>query len=388
LKFGPEYLIPKPFDPRLISTIAPAVAQAAMDSGVATRPVTDLKAYRDTLAQFVYTSGLVMRPIYSAAKAAPPTRIVYAEGEDERILRAVQVVVDECLARPIIIGRPEVIERRIERYGLRIKPGVDFELVNLQSDPRYRQYHEEYFRLTQRRGVSPQYAMIEMRRRATLIGAMMIHFGEADGLICGTFGSHGLHLHYIDQVLGRAHGVGDYYGLNVIMLPKRTLFIGDTYVHYDPSPAQIAEMARLAADTVRQFGITPKAALVSHSSFGSTEYPSAVKMREALSLIEEQAPDLEIEGEMHGDAALSADVRQSIFPNSRLKGEANLLLMPNLDAANISFNLLKTASGDGVTIGPILLGAARSAHILTPSATVRRIVNMTALTVMEANLRC
>lgn len=386
LQFGPEYLIPKPFDPRLISSIAPAVAQAAMRSGVATRPLADLDAYRDTLSQFVYTSGLLMKPLFTAAKAAPPTRIVYAEGEDERVLRAVQVVADEGLAKPIIIGRPEVIERRIERYGLRIRSGIDFDLVNLQSDPRYRQYHEEYFRLTQRRGVSPQYAKIEMRRRATLIGSMMIHFGEADGLICGTFGSHDLHLHYVDQVIGRAPGVSDYYALNVLMLPKRTLFIGDTYVHYDPSAEQIAEMARLAADKVRQFSITPKAALVSHSSFGSSDRPTAVKMRQALALIEQLAPDLEIEGEMHGDAALSEAVRQARFPNSRLKGEANLLLLPTLDAANIAFNLLKTASGDGVTIGPILLGAAQPVHILTPSATVRRLVNMTALTVMEASV--
>ncbi|MCU0804610.1 MAG: NADP-dependent malic enzyme [Burkholderiales bacterium] len=385
LKFGPEYLIPKPFDPRLISTIAPAVAQAAMESGVATRPIADLDAYRDSLSQFVYTSGLIMKPIFSAAKAAPPMRIVYAEGEDERVLRAVQVVVDEGLARPILIGRPEVIERRIERYGLRIKAGEDFELVNQQSDPRYRQYHEAYFRLAQRRGVSPQYAKIEMRRRATLIGSMMIHFGDADGLICGTFGTHSLHLHYVDQVIGRMPGVRNYYALNVLMLPKRTVFIGDTYVHYDPTADQIAEMAALAADKIRQFGITPKAALVSHSSFGSSEYPTAVKMRAALALIEQHAPDLEVEGEMHGDAAISEEVRIPIFPNSRLRGEANLLLMPTVDAANIAFNLLKTAAGDGVTIGPILLGAAKPVHILTPSATVRRLVNMTALAVMDAS---
>lgn len=387
LQFGPEYLIPKPFDPRLISTIAPAVALAAMESGIAARPIADMDAYRDTLSHFVYASGMIMRPIYNAAKTAPQTRIVYAEGEDERVLRAVQVVVDEGLAKPILIGRPEVIERRIERYGLRIKPGVDFELVNQQSDSRYRQYYEEYFKLTQRKGVSPQYAKIEMRRRATLIGSMMIHFGDADGLICGTFGSYELHLHYIDQVIGRASGVRDYYALNVLMLPKRTLFIGDTYVNYDPTAEQIAEMAALAADKVRQFDITPKAALVSHSSFGSSNNPTAVKMRQALRLIEQHAPDLEVEGEMHGDAALSEDVRQAIFPNSHLHGEANLLIMPTLDAANIAFNLLKTASGDGVTIGPILLGAAKPAHILTPSVTVRRIVNMTALTVMDAGFR-
>jgi malate dehydrogenase (oxaloacetate-decarboxylating)(NADP+) len=385
LKFGPEYLIPKPFDPRLISAIAPAVAQAAMDSGVASHPLTDIEAYRESLSQYVYSSGLIMRPLFSAAKAAPATRIVYAEGEDDRVLRAVQIVVDEGLAQPILIGRVEVIKRRIKKHGLRIRPGVDFELVNPQSDPRYRVYHEEYFKLTQRCGVSPQYARIEMRRRATLIGAMMIHLGDADGLICGTFGSHDLHLHYINQVIGARSGVRNYYALNVLMLPKRTLFICDTGVQHDPTAEQIAEMAWLAAEKVRQFGLEPKAALVSHSSFGSSDSPSATKMRQALHLIEQYAPDLEVEGEMHGDAALSESVRQAIFPNSRLQGEANLLLMPNLDAANISFNLLKTASGDGVTIGPMLLGAAKPIHILSPSATVRRLVNMTAITAMDVN---
>jgi malate dehydrogenase (oxaloacetate-decarboxylating)(NADP+) len=385
LKFGPDYLIPKPFDPRLISVIAPAVAQAAMDSGVASHPLADIEAYRESLSQYVYSSGLIMRPLFSAAKAAPPTRIVYAEGEDDRVLRAVQIVVDEGLARPILIGRAEVIERRIEKHGLRIQPGVDFELVNPQSDPRYRVYHEEYFKITQRCGVSPQYARIEMRRRATLIGAMMIHLGDADGLICGTFGSHELHLHYINQVIGARTGVRNYYALNVLMLPKRTLFICDTGVQQDPTAEQIAEMAWLAAEKVRQFGLQPKAALVSHSSFGSSDSPSALKMRHALHLIEQYAPDLEVEGEMHGDAALSEAVRQAIFPNSRLQGEANLLLMPNLDAANISFNLLKTASGDGVTIGPMLLGAAKPIHIVSPSATVRRLVNMTAITAMDVN---
>jgi malate dehydrogenase (oxaloacetate-decarboxylating)(NADP+) len=257
--------------------------------------------------------------------------------------------------------------------------------VNPQSDPRYRVYHEEYFKITQRCGVSPQYARIEMRRRATLIGAMMIHLGDADGLICGTFGSHELHLHYINQVIGARTGVRNYYALNVLMLPKRTLFICDTGVQQDPTAEQIAEMAWLAAEKVRQFGLQPKAALVSHSSFGSSDSPSALKMRHALHLIEQYAPDLEVEGEMHGDAALSEAVRQAIFPNSRLQGEANLLLMPNLDAANISFNLLKTASGDGVTIGPMLLGAAKPIHIVSPSATVRRLVNMTAITAMDVN---
>ena len=383
LRFGPEYLIPKPFDPRLIATIAPAVARAAMESGVATRPVADFNAYMDSLQQFVYHSGLIMKPLFAAAKAGPRRRIVYAEGEDERVLRAAQVVVDEGLAAPILVGRPAVVEKRIERFGLRIKPGVDFELVNPEYDPRYRDYWQEYYRLTERRGVSQQYAKIEMRRRLTLIGTMMLHRGEADGMLCGTFGTHGLHLHYIDQVIGRRPGVDNYYAMNLLLLPKRTVFLCDTYVNYDPSAEQVAEMTLLAAEEIRRFGITPKAALLSHSSFGTSDAPSAQKMRRALVLVQERAPELDIEGEMHGDAALSSDVRLGAFPRSRLKGDANLLVMPTLDAANIAFNLLKTASGDGITIGPILLGAARPAHILTPSATVRRIVNMTALTVVD-----
>jgi malate dehydrogenase (oxaloacetate-decarboxylating)(NADP+) len=383
LRFGPEYLIPRPFDPRLIVEIAPAVAKAAMDSGAATRPIDDFSAYRDSLQQFVYSSGLLMKPLFSAAKATP-RRIVYAEGEDERVLRATQAVVDEGLARPILIGRPAVIQRRIERYGLRIKPGTDFELVNPEWDERYRDYYRDYHRLTERRGVSLQYAKIEMRRRNTLIGAMMIHRSEADGMICGTFGTHELHLHYVDQVIGRSPGVQHYYAMNVLMLPKRTVFICDTYVNLDPTAEQIAEMTLLAAEAIHRFGIEPKVALLSHSSFGASDAQSARKMRAALALITAAAPELEVEGEMHGDAALSESVRGNAFPNSRLKGEANLLIMPTLDAANISFNLLKTAAGDGITVGPILLGAARPVHIVTPSATVRRLVNMTALTVVDA----
>jgi len=384
VRFGPEYLIPRPFDPRLIVQIAPAVAKAAMDSGVATRPIGKLDAYRDSLQQFVYNTGFIMKPLFAAAKQSPQ-RIVYAEGEDERVLRAVQVVVDEGLAKPILIGRPAVIERYIERHGLRIKPGVDFELINIESHPHYREYWQEYHRLTERRGVSLQYAKIEMRRRATGIGAMAIHRGEADGMLCGTFGTHDLHLHYVDQILGRRHGVNHYYAMNVLILPKRTLFICDTYVNFDPTAEQVAEMTVLAAEEIRRFGLTPRVALLSHSNFGTSDRPTAVKMRQALELIGRRAPDLEVEGEMHGDAALSEDVRANTFPRSRLKGEANLLIMPTLDAANISFNLLKTAAADGVTIGPVLLGCTRPAHILTPSATVRRIVNMTALTVVEAN---
>jgi malate dehydrogenase (oxaloacetate-decarboxylating)(NADP+) len=325
-----------------------------------------------------------MKPLFAAAKQAP-RRIVYAEGEDERILRAVQVVVDEGLAKPILIGRPAAIQRAIEQAGLRIKPGVDFEQVNIEGYPAYDEYWREYHRLTERRGVSLQYAKIEMRRRATGIGAMAIHRGEADAMLCGTFGTHDLHLHYVDQILGRKPGVNHYYAMNVLILPKRTLFICDTYVNFDPSAEQIAELTVLAAEEVRRFGITPKVALLSHSNFGTSDQPTAVKMRQALELVMRRAPDLEVEGEMHGDAALSDDVRARVFPRSRLRGEANLLIMPTLDAANIAFNLLKTAAADGVTIGPILLGCARPAHILTPSATVRRIVNMTALAVVDAN---
>jgi malate dehydrogenase (oxaloacetate-decarboxylating)(NADP+) len=385
LKFGPEYLIPRPFDPRLIAKIAPAVAKAAMESGVATRPIADFDAYNNQLMQVVYHSGLIMKPIFASAKQGPKRRIVYAEGEDERVLRAAQIVMDEGLARPVLIGRPAVVERRIERYGLRIKPGADFELVNPESDPRFRDYWTEYLRLTERRGVSQQYAQIEMRRRHTLIGAMMIHRGEADGMICGTFGTHAMHLQYIDQVIGRRGGVRHFYAMNVVMLPKNTVFICDTYVNLDPSAEQIAEMTVLAAEEIRRFGVVPKAALLSHSSFGTSDAAGAHKMRQALAMIQSLAPELEIEGEMHGDAALNPALRFANFPNSRLKGEANLLIMPTLDAANIAFNLLKTAAGGGITIGPILLGAARPVHIVTPSATVRRLVNMTALTVVDAN---
>ena len=385
IAFGPEYLIPRPFDPRLIVKIAPAVARAAIASGVATRPIEDWDAYVDSLQQFVYHSGLIMKPVFAGAKSGPTRRIVYAEGEDERVLRAAQVIVDEGLARPILIGRPNVLDSRIEKFGLRIKAGKDFDLINLESDPRYRDYWQEYHRLTERRGVSEQYAKIEMRRRATLIGSMMIHRGEADGMICGTFGTHALHLHYVDQVIGRRAGVDNYYAMNVLMLPQQTVFICDTYVNLDPTAEQITEMTLLAVEEIRRFGIVPKAALLSHSSFGTSDSASAKKMRLARQLIAERDPDLEIEGEMHGDAALSESVRLAAFPHSRLKGQANLLIMPTLDAANIAFNLLKTAAGDGITIGPILLGAAKPVHIITPTATVRRIVNMTALTVVDAN---
>ena len=384
LKFGAEYLIPKPFDPRLITAIAPAVAKAAMESGVATRAIEDFESYRASLEQFVYHSGSIMRPVFAAAKKIAQKRIVYAEGEDERVLRAVQQIIDENLAMPILIGRPDVIRRRIERYGLRMDAERDLQIVNPEWDARYREYWTEYHRLTERRGVSMQYAKIEMRRRNTLIGAMLIHRGEADGMLCGTFGTHALHLHYIDQVIGLRAGVKNYYAMNVLMLPSRTVFICDTYVNHDPNAEQVAEMTLLACEEIRRFGLVPRAALLSHSSFGSSDHPSAAKMRDALALIRRLDPALEVEGEMHGDSALNSDLRKTVFPNSMLKGDANLLLMPGIDAANISFNLLKTAAGDGITIGPILLGSARPIHILTSSATVRRIFNMTALLVVDA----
>ncbi len=381
--FGADYLIPKPFDPRLIAKIAPAVARAAMESGVATSPITDWAAYMQRLDQFVYHSGLIMKPVFFKAKQSPK-RVVYAEGEEERILRAVQFVVDEKLARPILVGRPQVLEKRIEKFGLRLKAGTDYDVVNPEYDERYRDYWREYYKLTARRGVSETYAKIEMRRRLTLIGAMMMHKGDADAMVCGTFGTHSLHLHYVEQVIGRRAGVNHFYAMNGLMLPKQTVFICDTYVNQDPSTAQIVEMTLLAAEEVRRFGLVPKVALLSHSSFGTSDAPAAVKMREALEHIRAQAPELEIEGEMHGDAALSADVRRAAFPGTRLKGDANLLIMPTLDAANIAFNLLKTAAGGGITIGPILLGSAMPVHIVTPTATVRRIINMTALAVVDA----
>jgi malate dehydrogenase (oxaloacetate-decarboxylating)(NADP+) len=385
LRFGPEYLIPKPFDPRLIVKIAPAVARAAMDSGVATRPIADFDAYGDRLTQFVYHSGLLMKPLFTAAKK-DPKRIAYADGEDERVLRAVQVVVDEGLAKPILIGRPAVIEQRVQRFGLRIRAGEHFEVINPDADPRYKAYWTEYYRLTQRKGITETYAQIEMRRRWTLVGAMLVHMGDADGMLCGMFGTHKMHLKFVEQTVGLRKGVKKFAAMNGVILPARTVFIADTYVNVDPTAEEIAEITLLAAEEISRFGVTPKVALVSHSSFGTSEHPQAKKMRDALALVTAQAPELEVDGEMHGDAALSPEVRRRALQNSRLQGEANLLIMPTLDAANISFNLLKVASGDNVTLGPILLGVAKPIHIMTPSATVRRIVNMTALTVVDCNV--
>ena len=387
LHFGPEYLIPKPFDPRLIVMIAPAVAKAAMDSGVATRPIADLPAYRERLLQFVYTSGLLMKPIFAAAKK-DPKRIVFAEGEDERVLRAVQIVIDEGLARPILIGRPAVLAA----------PGREARLAHPAGNGLPGRQPRVRIRVTAPTGPSTTRsrrarACRNSTRRSrcggaiTLIGAMMIHMGEADGMLCGTFGTHALHLGYVEQVIGKRRGSKVCAAMNALMLPNRTVFIADTYVNIDPTAEDIAEITLLAADEIRRFGITPKVALLSHSSFGSSEHPQAKKMQAALALINGMNPELEVEGEMHGDAALDEEVRMRAFPFSRLKGEANLLIMPTADAANIAFNLLKVACGGGVTLGPILLGVAKPVHILTPSATVRRIVNMTALTVVDASLQ-
>ena len=385
LSFGPDYLIPKPFDPRLIVKIAPAVAKAAMEDGVVTRPIDDFVSYMDRLQEFVYLSGNFMKPIMALAKSAERRRVVYAEGEDERVLRAIQVVVDEKIAEPILIGRPQVVEKRIAQYGLRIRMGIDFELVNPEQDDRYRDYWETYHLLTERKGVTAQYAQIEMRRRNTLIGSMLIHKGEADALICGTFGTHGLHLQYVDQVLGKAPGSSVYGALNILMLPNRTIGIVDTHVNQDPSAEQLCELTLSAAEAMRGIGLEPRVALLSASNFGSVSSASSEKMVKALALIRQADPNLNVDGEMQGDVALDPDMRARIMPRSTLQGSANLLVMPNLETANVSYNLLKTAAGNNIAIGPLLLGCAAPVLILTPSATVRRVVNTTAVTVVGAN---
>ena len=386
LSFGPEYLIPMPFDPRLLTHIAPAVAKAAQDGGVATRPIADLAAYAESLQQFVYRSGTFMKPLFSVAKAAPleAKRIVYAEGEDERVLRAVQVVVDEKLARPILVGRPAVLEKRIEKFGLRLKLGQNVDVINPDYDERYRDYWQTYYEMAKRKGVTVDLAKIEMRRRHTLIGAMMVHKGDADGLICGTYGTTWMHLHYIDQVLGKRAGSNVYAAMNFLITPDRQLAIVDTHVNENPSAEELAEITVMAAEEMERFGMHPRAALLSHSNFGTANSASAQKMRAVLPLVQAAKPNLEIDGEMHGDTAIEAKVRAKIMPNSALTGDANLLVMPNIDAANISYNLVKSAAGNGIAIGPVLLGCARPVHILTPSSTVRRIVNMTALCVVDA----
>ncbi|MBE7942212.1 MULTISPECIES: NADP-dependent malic enzyme [Ramlibacter] len=385
LAFGAEYLIPKPFDPRLMMKIAPAVAQAAADSGVALRPIADMDAYRDRLQSFVYASGTAMKPIFAAAKAGEKKRIAFCEGEEERVLRAVQIVVDESIARPTLIGRPAIIAQRIEKFGLRLKEGLDYEVVNVEQDHRYRDFWQTYHRMTERKGVTVQLAKIEMRRRLSLIGAMLLHKDEVDGVICGTWGSNPMHLQYIDQVIGKRPGVGTYACMNGLLLPGRQVFLVDTHVNYDPSAEQLAEITVMAAEEMLRFGIKPKVALLSHSNFGSSNQPSAVKMRQTLELLQAQAPWLEVDGEMHGDVALDSAGRAQVMPHSSLSGDANLLVLPNIDAANISYNLLKVAAGGNIAIGPVLLGAAKPVHILTSSTTVRRIVNMTALTVADAN---
>ncbi len=387
LSFGPDYLIPKPFDPRLIVHIAPAVAKAAMDSGVATRPIADFEAYREQLQQFVYQSGTIMKPVYAAARKAPieRSRIVFAEGEDERVLRAVQILCEEKLARPILVGRPAVLENRIKRFGLRLRAGEHFDVVNPEQDERHREFWMEYHRLMMRRGVTAQYAKLEMRRRTTLIASMLLKKGAGDGMICGTISTTSRHLEYIDRVIGRRPGATVYAAMNALILPNRQLFIVDTHVNFDPTAEQLSEITLSAAEVLRRFGLEPKVALLSHSNFGTHDDVSAQKMRATLALLREREPALAVDGEMHGDCALDETIRKKILPDSTLKGTANLLVMPNLDTANIAYNLLKTAAGNGVAVGPILLGAAAPVHILTPSATVRRIVNMTALTVTEAN---
>ena len=387
LAFGADYLIPKPFDPRLIVKIAPAVAKAAMESGVATRPIADLEAYGQRLLQFVYHSGTLMQPIFVAARQVAPqhSRIVYAEGEDERVLRAVQIVVDEKLAAPILVGRPGVIERGLKRCGLRLRIGENLTVVNPEQDARFREYWQSYHALTERSGVTAQYAKLEMRRRTTLIAAMLMKKGEADGMICGTISTTARHLHYIDQVLGRRASASVYGTMTGLILPGRQVFMVDTHINLDPTAEQLAELTQLAADQLCAFGLVPKVALLSHSNFGSSNAPSAKKMRATLALLRARMPDLEVEGEMHGDCALDEAARHAILPNNMLHGSANLLVCPNLDSASIAYNLLKSAAGHNVAIGPILLGCAASAHILTPAATVRRSVNMTAITVVDAN---
>ena len=389
LAFGPEYLIPKPFDPRLMIKIAPAVAKAAADSGVALRPVGDLQAYREQLQSFVYASGTTMKPIFAAAKNGLKKRVAFAEGEDERVLRAVQIIVDEGIAMPTLIGRPAIIAERVAKFGLRLQQGQDYAVVNVESDERYRDFWQTYHRMTERKGVTVQVAKIEMRRRLTLIGSMLLHKGYVDGLICGTWGTTALHLGYIDQVIGkRQGGSGDvpiYACMNGLMLPGRQLFLVDTHVNYDPNAAELARITMMAAEEMMRFGFKPKAALLSHSNFGSSNEPSAVKMRHTLEILRRDAPWLDVDGEMHGDVALDGNARLALMPNSTLLGDANLLVLPNIDAANIAYNLLKTAAGGNIAIGPVLLGAAKPVHVLTASTTVRRIVNMTALTVADAN---
>jgi malate dehydrogenase (oxaloacetate-decarboxylating)(NADP+) len=381
--FGPDYLIPRAFDPRLITTIAPAVARAAMESGVATRPIADFKAYHDQLTRFVYQSGTSMEPVFALARR-DPKRVAYAEGEDERVLRAAQVAVDEGIVRPVLIGRTDVITTRIARLGLRLKLGENCEGVNILDDPRYRDAAQQYYMLARRKGVSLAQAREEMRTRSTLVAAILVHLGDADAMLCGSLGDYREHLKFVRNVIGTRPGVRTLAAMQMLILPGRQLFICDTHVNRDPTAEEIAEMTFLAAEEVQRFGLKPSVALVSHSSFGSSDAPSAQKMRDALALVLAKAPGFPVEGEMHADAALSKAIRDNEFPGSRLETDANLLIMPNADAANITYNALRVIAGGGITVGGILLGAAKPAHIMTPSSTVRRIVNMTAVAVGEA----
>ncbi|MEY2809547.1 MAG: hypothetical protein RLZ66_1058 [Pseudomonadota bacterium] len=386
LSFGPDYLIPTPFDSRLILRIAPAVAKAAAESGVAQRPITDFDAYQQSLSRFVYQTGMIMRPVFQAAKSAKGKRVAFAEGEDERVLRAAQMAIEEGIAQPILIGRPAVIEARIVKAGLRMKLGVDVTCVNPESDARFRQYWETYHRLMGRRGVTPEAAKAAVRRSNTLIGALAVHLGDADAMLCGLVGQFDAHLKHVNDIIGLSRGAPGFATLNALMLQDRTLFIADTYVNEDPNAELLAGIAAMAAEEVSRFGLPPKVAFLSHSNYGSSGRASAHKMRVARDVFKQMAPDVECDGEMQGDSALSESVRQGSLMETSLSGEANLLICPNLDAANILFNVLKTTGGQGVTVGPMLLGAAKAVHILTPSATVRRVVNMTALAAAEAAL--
>ncbi|WP_289367473.1 NADP-dependent oxaloacetate-decarboxylating malate dehydrogenase [Pantoea stewartii] len=383
LRFGPDYLIPKPFDPRLIVQIAPAVAKAAMASGVATRPVADFDAYREQLTEFVYKTNLFMKPIFSQARKAPK-RVVMAEGEEVRVLHATQELVSLGLAKPILIGRPNVIAMRLEKQGLKIEAGKDFEIVNNESDPRFKAYWNEYYQMMKRRGVTPEQAQRAVIGNPTLIGAIMVYRGEADALICGTIGDYNEHYEIVERVLGLRSDVKVAGAMNALLLPNGNTFIADTYVNADPTPEQLADITLMAAETVRRFGIEPRVALLSHSSFGTSSAPGAQKMRDVLALVQQRAPELEIDGEMHGDAALVESIRREIMPDSPLKGSANLLIMPNVEAARISYNLLRVSCSEGVTVGPVLMGMTRPVHVLTRIASVRRIVNMVALAVVEA----
>jgi malate dehydrogenase (oxaloacetate-decarboxylating)(NADP+) len=387
LSFGPDYIIPTPFDSRLILRIAPAVAKAAAESGVATRPIADFDAYKQSLTRFVYQTGMIMRPVFAAAKAAAKKRVVFAEGEDDRVLRAVQLALDENLAKPILIGRPAVIEARIAKAGLRFKLGTDVECVNPESDTRFRQYWETYHRIMGRSGITPEAAKAAVRRSNTLIGSLSVHLGDADAMLCGLVGRFDAHLEHVHTVLGLAKGAPGFATLNALMLPDRTLFIADTYVNEDPDAELLANIALMAAEQVSRFGLPPKVAFLSHSNYGSSTRGSARKMRLARDLFAKMAPDIECDGELQGDAALSEKVRGASLMDGTLHGEANLLICPNLDSANILFNVLKMTGGHGITVGPMLLGSRASVHVLTPSATVRRVVNMTALAAVGAPAR-